>query len=263
MLRNVFTKSIWDARRSLLGWAIAIAAVGAMYAAFWPSVDNPEMAKAIEAMPKSVMDALDYDMTSAAGYLRGSVYGILGPLLVAVFAIAGGTRAIAGDEEAGTLDLVLAHPVSRVRLALERFGAVAIGAVAVCLALFLALWAVSGPAQLRGVSLSGLLAVNTQLALMGICFGALAFAIGAATGSRSMALWASAGVAVFAYVAKSILPQVDGLQWTRNLSPFYWALHDDPLNNGLQPGSALLLLAVSVLLVSIGTLAFTRRDLAI
>ena len=30
MLRNVFTKTLWDTRRSLLSWALAISAVAAM-----------------------------------------------------------------------------------------------------------------------------------------------------------------------------------------------------------------------------------------
>ena len=88
MLRNVFTKSIWDARRSLLGWTIAIVAIGVMYAGFWPSMQNPELAKAMQAYPKAIRDALDIDMLTAAGYLRGSVYGLLGPFLVAAFASA-------------------------------------------------------------------------------------------------------------------------------------------------------------------------------
>ena len=38
LLRNVFAKSLWDARRSLPGWIVAIVAVALMYAAFWPSM---------------------------------------------------------------------------------------------------------------------------------------------------------------------------------------------------------------------------------
>jgi ABC-type transport system involved in multi-copper enzyme maturation permease subunit len=41
--------------------------------------------------------------------------------------IAAGTRAVAGDEEAGTLELILAHPVSRRGLALRRLGAALTG----------------------------------------------------------------------------------------------------------------------------------------
>ena len=44
------------------------------------------------------------------------------PLLLLVAAIGAGARAIAGEEERGTLDLLLSTPVSRRRLALEKLG---------------------------------------------------------------------------------------------------------------------------------------------
>jgi ABC-2 type transport system permease protein len=68
---------------------------------------------------------------------------------------------------------------------------------------------------------------------------------------------------VLAYLANGILPQVAGLAWTRNVSPFYWYLGGDPLANGLQAGGSLVLLGVAVALVATGTAAFTRRDIAV
>jgi ABC-2 type transport system permease protein len=264
MLRNVFTKTLRDARRSLLGWALAISAVAAMYAAFWPTVNTPEMQQALRNYPEGLLEAFNYDdLTSAAGYLGSSVYGLLVPLLVAVFAIAFGTRAVAGDEEAGTLDLLLAHPVGRTRLALERFGALAAALVLVGALLWLAMLAIAGPAELDGVTAAELAAASTQLVLFGACLGALAFAIGAATGRKTLAIGASAGVAVLAYLANGVFPQVEGLAWTRDVSPWHWYLGGEPLNNGLQTGDALLLLAVTAVLVAAGTWRFNRRDVAV
>jgi ABC-2 type transport system permease protein len=264
MLRNVLTKTLWDARRSLLGWALAISVVAAMYAAFWPTVNTPEMQQALRNYPEGVLEALNYDdLTSAAGYLGSSVYGLLVPLLVAVFAIAFGTRAVAGDEEAGTLDLLLAHPVGRTRLALERFAALAAALVLVGALLWLAMLAIAGPAELEGVTAAELAATSTQLVLFGACLGALAFAIGAATGRKTLALGASAGVAVLAYLANGVFPQVEGLAWTRDVSPWHWYLGGEPLKNGLQTGDALLLLAVTAVLVAAGTWRFNRRDVAV
>jgi ABC-2 type transport system permease protein len=264
MLRNVFTKTLWDARRSLLGWALAIAAVAAMYAAFWPTVNTPEMQQALRNYPEGVLEAFNYDdLTSPAGYLGSSVYGLLIPLLVAVFAIAYGTRAVAGDEEAGTLDLLLAHPVGRTRLALERFAALAAALALAGVVLWLAMLAIAGPAQLEGVTAAEFAAATTQLVLFGACLGALAFAIGAATGRKTLALGASAGVAVLAYLANGVFPQLQGLEWTREVSPWHWYLGGEPLKNGLQTGDALLLLAVTLVLVAAGVWRFNRRDVAV
>jgi ABC-2 type transport system permease protein len=260
----VFTKTLWDARRSLLGWALAISAVAAMYAAFWPSVNTPQMQQALGNYPQGVLEALNYnDLASPAGYLGSSVYGLLVPLLVAVFAIDWGTRAVAGDEEAGTLDLLLAHPVSRTRLALQRFAALITALTLIGALLLLAMLAIAGPAQLQGITASEFAAATAQLALFGACLGALAFAVGAATGRKALALGASAGVAVLAYLANGVFPQLQGLEWTRDLSPWHWYLGGEPLKNGLQAGDALLLLVVTLVLVAAGTLLFNRRDVAV
>ncbi len=263
LLRNVFTKSIWDARRSLPGWAVAIVAVAVMYAAFWPTVRSPDMAKALAAYPQDLLEAFNYtELTTAQGYLGSAVYGLLVPLLTAIFMIATGVRSVAGEENAGTLDLVLAHPVSRRTLALQRFAGALAGMAVVAAALFVTLTALRVPMQLDEISVGGLLAMNVHLALFGACFGALAFAIGAATGSKATALGATAGIAVVAYLANSVFPQVESLGWTRNLSPFHWYLGGEPLTNGVQAGGALALVAVTAVLVAAGTVLFDRRDIA-
>lgn len=262
LLRDAFTKSLWDARRSLPAWTVAIAAVALMYAAFWPSMRSPEMARAMAAYPKNVLAAFNYtDITTAPGYLGGAVYGLLVPLLVAVFMISAGARAIAGDEDAGTLELVLAHPISRTRLALQRLGGLLLGMAVVAVVLLVTMLAVRGAFQLDDVPVAGFLAINLQLLLFGACFGALAYAIGAATGSKAAALAGSAGIAVLAYLANSVFPQVSALGWTRDVSPFHWYLGGDPLVNGVSwPGVAALLTATA-LLAAAGTALFTRRDL--
>lgn len=262
LLRNVFTKSLWDARRSLPGWTVAIAGVALMYAAFWPTMRSPEMAEAMAAYPEDVLAAFNYtDMVSAQGYLGAAVYGLLVPLLVAVFAIAWGARGVAGDEGAGTLDLVLAHPVSRRSVAVQRFAALLLALAAVAAVLLVAMLALRGPFQLDEVAAGGLVAINLQLALFGACFGALAFAVGAATGSRAAALGAGAGAAVLAYLANSVFPQVSSLSWTRSVSPFHWYLGGSPLTDGVQWSGVALLVGTTLVLVAAGTAAFTRRDL--
>ena len=48
----------------------------------------------------------------------------------------------------------------------------------------------------------------------------------------------------------------------REASPWHWLLGGDPLRNGLTWRSGLLPLLTAVMLMSIGTMLFRRRDLA-
>ncbi len=262
---SVFGKFLRDNRRSLAGWSLAVAAVTAMYAAFWPTVgENPELSKALDSYPQAMKEAFHMeDLSDPANYLGSTVFGLLIPLLLAVFAIAYGAKAVAGDEEAGTLDLVLAHPVSRVSLALQRVGAMAAGVAILCGATFLALLGVRGPAGMERISVGGMAAICVQLALFGVLVAALAYAVGAATGRRAYAVTGGAVVAVLAYLADSFLVQVEALRWTEKVSPFQWFLGGEPLKHGLQWGDSALLLAVAVALVFAGTWRFQRRDVAV
>ena len=264
MLRNVFTKWLWDARRSILVWALAVVVVGGVYAAFWPTIDNPSIQDALESYPKGLLDALNYnDMSTPAGYLTASVYGLIVAVLLLVYAVSAGARTIAGDEEAGTLDLIAAHPVSRVGLALQRFAGFLASVVIITAVFWLVMLALSGPAGLDGVSAWQFAAMHIQLALFTAFFGALAYAVGAATGIRSLSLGVGAAVGVLGYFASGIIPQVDGLEWVENLSPFNWLIGGDPLRNGIQLGDSLLMACLVVVLVAAGTWAFDRRDIAV
>ncbi|GIH08120.1 hypothetical protein Rhe02_61870 [Rhizocola hellebori] len=262
---RVFWKTVRDNRRGWIGWTLAVTAVASMYASFWTSIGkNPEMAKAMETYPESLKEALHLqNLNQPESYLASSVFGLLVPMLVAVFAVSAGVKAIASDEEAGTLDLVLAHPVSRVSLALQRFGAIAAVLAVMGTVLCLAIIGLRGPAEFPEVAPSKIMAICLQLALFGLFFAALSYAAGAWTGKRIAAIGTGAAVVVLGYLADSFLPQIEGFGWTESISPFDWYLGGEPLRNGVQPGHAALLLGLAVLLAAAGTWRFNRRDVTV
>lgn len=264
MLRNVFTKTLWDQRRGILIWAFAIAAVGVTYAAFYPSINSPEMAAALEAYPQGLLDALGFtDITSPAGYLGSTTYGILGPILMIIFAASLGTRAIAGEEEAGRLDVLLAHPVERWQVVVQRAGALLVAVALAGLVVFAAMVAIRGVAGLEGVSVENLAAASVQLVLLALLFGCLALATGAVTGSRGITWGVVAVVAVLTYFANTLGPSVDAIAWTQDLSPFFYFSGGRPLAEGWQLGDAAILAVVSLVLLAIAVAGFGRRDVAV
>jgi len=105
--------------------------------------------------------------------------------------------------------------------------------------------------------------MHLHLAAFTLLFGTLAFAVGAATGRRVLALAATAGAAVVAYAASGIIPQVEGLEWVRDYSAFTWLTGSTPLANGVDVGHLAIMLGLSVLFVAAGTIAFQRRDIAV
>jgi ABC-2 type transport system permease protein len=261
---RVFRKSMRDNRRGWIGWTLALTAVAAMYASFYPSINNPAMADALNSFPQSLREAFHMqDYTRPENYFAVSVFGLLVPILVAVFAISAGVKAIAGDEEAGTLDLVQAHPVSRVSLALQRFLAITVALIAVASVMCVVVIALRGPGRFTALAPGRLFAICLQLALFGVLFAALAYGVGAWTGRRIHAIGAGAVVAVLGYLGDSFFTQIDSLKWMERFSPFDWYLGGEPLTNGVQWGHAALLLGLAVLFVAAGTWRYHHRDIAV
>lgn len=262
--RNPFAKWLWDGRRSTVAWALAVAAVGGLYAAFWPTIDDPDMQEVLENYPEGLLEALNYtDISTAAGYLDATVYGLLVAVLMIVYSTATGARIIAGEEDAGRLDVVLAHPVSRRRLAVQRFAAFLVSVVVITFALLLVLLALAVPADLDGIAIGDFLAMNLHVFCFAAFFGAVAFALGAATGRRGLAIGAGAAVGVFGFAANGILPQVEGLEWIEDWSPFHWLNGSVPLRNGVDVGAVVLMGLLTVILVGVGTWGFERRDIGV
>ena len=261
---RVFWKSLRDNRRGWIGWTLALTAIAAMYSSFYPSVNNPAMSSALNAFPQSLKEAFHLeDYSKPENYFAASVFGLLVPILVAVFAIAIGVKAIAGDEEAGTLDLVQAHPVSRISLALQRFLAILTAMAAVAAVMCLAVIALRGPGQFTALSPGRIFAICLQLGLFGLFFAALAYGVGAWTGKRIHAIAVGAAVAVLGYLGDSFFTQINGLKWTEKFSPFDWYLGGEPLKHGVQWGHAGLLLGLSALFVALGTWRYSQRDIAV
>jgi ABC-2 type transport system permease protein len=264
MLRNVFAKTLWDQRRGILIWSLAIAAVGVTYAAFYPSMTSPEMAAALDAYPQELLDALGFtDIASPEGYLGSTTYGILGPILMIIFAGSLGTRAIAGEEEAGRLDVLLSHPVERWQVVIQRAAALVVAVIFAGVVIFVAMLLVAGPAEMGEIPPGHLAAASLQLVLLSILFGCLALAAGAVSGSRGLTWGVVAIVGVGSYFANTLGPSIDAIAWAQNLSPFYYFSGGQPLVNGWQLGDAAMLGGVALVLVALAVVGFRRRDIAV
>ncbi|MEV8129113.1 ABC transporter permease subunit [Streptomyces sp. NPDC085944] len=252
MSSAVYTKFFADSRRGLLAWAIGAAVVGMGYASTYPDQkDNTE------SLPAGLRDSLHVDAT-AAGYLQAAVFGLILPLLLMIYGIAAGLRATASDEESGQLDLLLAHPVTRTKVVLQRFASVATGALVISFVIFLALLAIRTSAELDSITAVEFLAQCVNLFLLSVTFAALAFGLGTAFGSKVITLAGSSAVGVVAYTANSLYAQIgDGIKY---LSPMYYYIGGEPLRNGFQWGDIAILVILSAIFLGIGTVRFNRRD---
>ncbi len=186
----------------------------------------------------------------------------LGSMVLGGIAIAIGARAVAGEESDGTLSLVLGAGSSRAGFAAWKGCALAL---LVTLS-GVAMWA---SAELAPIVLGiekgdAMLAASlTHLTANALLHGFLAFAIGAATGRKGLAVAVSAAVMVLGWLLAGLLPLFDETTEFAEFVPWTWFNGNQPLLNGFDGGHLALQLGSVLLLFVVGIVGFTRRDLRI
>lgn len=264
MPASVFLKSLRDLRRSLAWWSLGLVGLVALMVSVYPTVrDNPDLNQLVQEYPEALQAFIAFggnlDYASGAGYLGSELFSFMVPLLLLVAAIGHGAGAIAGEEERGTLDLLLSHPVTRQRVALEKLAALASELALLGTVLWAAL-VVGVLATGMDVSAGELAAATGSAAALALAFGSIAFMLGGATGHRVLAIGVAAAAAVAAYLVNSLAALVELLRPLQKATPFYHYTVADPLRHGVAVWHLGFLLAVAGLAAALGVAGFCRRD---
>ncbi len=200
------------------------------------------------------------DMSTPEGFYQLETFGLMTPIAFMVVTVSIGARALAGEEANRTMGLLLANPIKRSTVVLEKTLAMVVQAAIVAAALFAG---VVGGSMIGGLGMSpGRIAAATALGmLLGLVFGALALTLSAATGRTRVAIFGTVGVALALYVANGFLPFAEGLEGLAEFTPFHYYLSSNPLMNGMDWGHAAVLATAFAVLVAIAVTLFDRRDL--
>jgi beta-exotoxin I transport system permease protein len=264
MSAELFRRGLVDSGRSLLGWCVGVAAYVILIAAIFPSIESsPEFDELIERYPDALKNLFGIteggDFRSGAGFLDIELFGLMLPLLVLVLAIGAGARTLAGEEDAGRLELVLAHPLPRRDAVFAKGSAVAVTVAIVCAAAGVAIL-VFDPLVGLELSLGRLAAAIFGVAVLGVFHGWLALAVGGAVPSRALAIGVPAAVGAAGYLVSGLYREAEWLEPFRFASPF-WLIGSSPLQNGIDAAGTLVVAVAAVVALVAGALLLERGDL--
>jgi beta-exotoxin I transport system permease protein len=265
---TITVRLLRDRARGFLGWSVGVVALVLLTVAFYPSIKDQGQAlnDLLNHLPDAFKSAFNYDaripLTSPAGYLNARLFSILAPVLTLIFAIGLGAQAIGGLEEAQRMEPLLANPVTRTRVALERYGAGVVLLTGLVTVLTVAIVALSAPfGVLEGIQLWGLVGACMAVACLALLFGSVAYAVGAATGRRGPAIATATAIAVTGYLIQSLQPLTHLLDPARFVNPWHWYSERNMLAYGVTLEAIVAPLGISAVLVLLGVLVFRRRDL--
>ena len=263
----VLVRFVLDRRRSLFGWSVGAVLLVVMTVAFYPTIrDQPSIEDVVRDLPEAlkatfgISDAVA--LSSPEGYLHGRMFSLTMPLALVLFGIGAGARAIGGSEDDGDLELLLAQPVTRQRVLVERFGGVVVLTIALGLVFTGALFALAPPfGAMNGLRPLWVLAACAGAISLGLLHASVAFAAGAVRGTRSAAVGAGAAVAVAGYLLQGLLAAAGASPGVRMVSPWHWYLRQNMLVEGPDVMAFVLPLGASAVALWISVIVFGRRDL--
>lgn len=266
MAVDVTRRALGDRWRPMGWWAGGTALYLIVVSAAWPTLrDSEDLQDAAQDYPKAFKSLFGgeqaFDMSQGSSFLQSQFFSLVVPLVLGVFAIAFAARTLAGEEEDGLLDLLLAHPVSRRQAVLEKGLGVGIAAGLLGLAVCAALVVVDLFVDF-GVALSYLLAAVVGVVLLTLVHGVAAVLAGSLTGQHSAALVGGGVVLVAGYVLMVVADMASDVNWLKYLSPFYYATGTGALTDSWPVGPHLVLLALVALGLAGSVVALERRDLS-
>ena len=250
----------------VLGWGISLALLCAYTVILHDSFVKPEAQQQymqlIAGYPPEMMAFFGdmNDLFSPSGFLNMVFFSYI-PLIAGIFIIASSAAMLAGDEEKGTLDLVLAHPVSRAQLFWSRLAALTLATVAI---LALAWLGFVLPLPTTTLDASPVQIANALLTLFAamMFFGMLALLLSMVFPSQRLAASTSGLVLVVSYFLTSMGRLNAELGDIERLFPLHYyqgGYAVTEVNWGWLAG----LLGISVLFALLAWWRFERRDVRV
>ena len=263
-LHSVFMKTLRDCRTAMVMWGVGLGLVTPIIFASVPfllaSPVGREEILALMRNPVVRLFAEPVDVLSPGGYATWRL-SLLLPML-AVWALLAFSRATRGEEESGAFDLLLSVTGSRVRVVLNKLGA--LGAALAIIGVVIGAGALAG-ARMTGVALpwGRALLFGLNVSLFALMFGGIAVFLSQFTRERRTAAGAAGILLGASFVLASAGRVVPQGAWIGRLSPLFYFEANKPLipESTVSIGALAAMAALAVLFVVIALVLFANRDI--
>jgi polyether ionophore transport system permease protein len=260
-LSSVYLKTLRDYRVAILGWGIGMGlVVVSPMVSVTTLISTPQAREQLLSLAASFAWNADLVAVDTIGGYATWKIGIF-IFLIAVWPLLAASRMLRGEEDRGSLDVLLSVPRPRIRVALEKLAAM--WTALLLMGGLIGLLAFAGGKKFGGdFGLGDALLFGLNLALVCAVIGGLALLISQFTQEHGPAAgWTAALLLVF-IVMDMVHRVVPGTEWISRFSPVYYYNLSKPLvpSHGVNVGAMLFLLALAVILSGAAVWLFARRD---
>lgn len=259
-----FKHTLRRLRGSMLGWGLGLVAYVALIASFYDSLSNMNegLMQLINSYPKELM-AFFGDFASIStpkGYMQ-TYWFLYMTLIIGIFSVGAGANLLAKDEESGTLDLVLAHPVSRTGMFWGRFLGLGAATAAILLISWLG-WVLASMRTSLDLTWLQLLQSFVPLWALLMLFAALATLLSMLLPSASAAAMTAGTLLAANWLLQGTANINQDLKAAYRWTPLYLLQGGDAID-GLNWSWLAMLLGATLLLALLAWWLFQRRDIRV
>lgn len=258
-----FKHTLRRLRGQIIGWSIGLALYGLLMVSFYDTLQGIEgMTEILESYPPELMAFFGDVMAimTPAGYMDAYYFSYM-TLIIGIFAIGAGAGLLAGDEEKGILDLVLAHPISRTGLFWGRLLGFVVALVVILLISWLS-WAIPSGGTSMNVTWLQLLQPFLPLFAELLLFGTLALLLSMALPAARLAGMTAGALLVANFLLVGLANLNEDLETVVKLTPLYYYQGGSAIN-GLKWEWLAGLALVSVLFALAAWVLFQGRDIRV
>ena len=261
---NLFKHELTSRWVAILGWGIGLTLFASMYIGVYPDMAD-EMGSLADL---SIYQAMGIDLASFAGFIASVVVQIL-PIILGIYVILLATGTLVGEEEAGTLELIVAMPLKRWQIVSMKTVALLI-----VILLIIIIFGAGSAFVLDAVTRSTSIAIDVTpmqlfIALLGTyplmlaIFGISLF-LGAFMPTRRSALVVMFSFYLASYVANSLAGLIESMEWLDRLSLFsYIDTSASVFADGLNIGNMSFLIIIAVVFFALALWSFEGRNITV
>lgn len=230
---TVFRYTMRRFRGQILGWGIGLALLAMLLVSLYDSFagQQEQLELLIEAYPPEVMAFFGDASTffTPEGFLSVEFFSYM-PLVLGVFAVLVGSGLLVSDEEQGTLDLIMAHPVSRTALFTGRLLAFVVATVAILLITWLG-FVVPLTWTSMDIGWGRMWLPLLSLLVQMLLFGALSLLLSMVLPSRRLAATTAGLLLVASYFINGLAELNEDLESVATFSPFNYYQTQEAFQN--------------------------------
>lgn len=267
---SIFLRTLKVRRVSLLIYTGASALFMWMYIAMFPTIldQSEQMSELIQNYPEGLLEAFgisadQFGFDTIEQFVSLEHFSIIWPLVVMFMVVGFAGYAISRDIEDGTIEHLLAKPVSRLKVFFGRYLA---GLAALVLFTFASIYVAIPLSALHGVDYAA--PAYWYMSVLGVLFGWAIFSVAmmfsALFSERSRVYMFTGGLLLVMYVANIASALIDSLEKFQYISFFhYFDYHAALVNQEINVTSAVVFAVVAIICTAVGAIWFNRRDIAV